>query len=113
MYMTFNEYLTEKVNKPKEMSGYDYYKSIRKPTAKPGSAFKDKSKYSRKEKHKNDVYNESTESDFYKQISGMLETFGLKAFEQDPILKIVQKAISTAYSEGYKAGSTGPFKSLK
>jgi hypothetical protein len=44
--------LLEKRAKLKPLSGFDYYKSIRKPTPKTGSAFKDKSKYSRKEKYK-------------------------------------------------------------
>lgn len=47
----------EKRAKLKPMSGFDYYKSIRKPTAKPGTSFKDKSKYSRKEKYKSDYSN--------------------------------------------------------
>lgn len=46
----YNSIIGEK--KKKELSGYDYYKSIRKPTPPTGAAFKDKSKYSRKEKHK-------------------------------------------------------------
>ena len=40
--------------KLKPMTGFDYYKSIRKPTPKPGAAFKNKSKYTRKEKFKKD-----------------------------------------------------------
>ena len=47
----YNLVLSEKKQK-KELSGYDYYKMIRKPTPPSGSAFKDKSKYSRKQKHK-------------------------------------------------------------
>jgi|LakMenEpi03Aug12_release.lakeMendotaPanAssembly.Ray.scaffolds.fasta_scaffold3680640_1 hypothetical protein len=38
--------------KLKPLSGYDYYKSIRKPTPSPGTSFKDKKKYDRKEKFK-------------------------------------------------------------
>jgi len=53
---TFNKIvlliLKEKKQK-KELSGYDYYIMIRKPTPPSGSAFKDKSKYSRKQKHRN------------------------------------------------------------
>lgn len=45
-----NIVITEKGKK--ELSGYDYYKMIRKPTPPPGTSFKDKSKYSRKQKHK-------------------------------------------------------------
>lgn len=48
------EILEEKRGKLKPLTGYDYYKSIRKPTPKPGSSFKDKSKYDRKEKFKKD-----------------------------------------------------------
>jgi hypothetical protein len=44
--------ILEKKAKLKPLTGYDYYKGIRKPTSPPGTSFKDKSKYSRKEKHK-------------------------------------------------------------
>jgi hypothetical protein len=44
--------LLEKKAKLKPLSGFDYYKSIRKPTPPTGTSFKDKSKYSRKEKYK-------------------------------------------------------------
>lgn len=47
----YNSVVEEKKQK-KELSGYDYYKMIRKPTPPTGAAFKDKSKYSRKEKYK-------------------------------------------------------------
>ena len=40
--------------KLKPLSGFDYYKSIRKPTPPAGTSFKDKSKYNRKEKFKKD-----------------------------------------------------------
>jgi hypothetical protein len=40
--------------KLKPLSGYDYYKGIRKPTPPPSTSFKDKSKYNRKEKFKKD-----------------------------------------------------------
>ena len=35
----------------KEMTQYDYLKMIRKPTIGKGPVFRDKSKYSRKQKH--------------------------------------------------------------
>lgn len=44
--------LLEKRAKLKPFSGYDYYKSIRKPTPPSGTSFKDKKKYDRKEKFK-------------------------------------------------------------
>lgn len=44
--------VVEEKKQKKELSGYDYYKMIRKPTPPSGAAFRDKSKYSRKEKHK-------------------------------------------------------------
>lgn len=113
--MNFNnickEILEEK--KPKPLTGYDYYKSIRKAVPKPGTSFKDKSKYNRREKHKKNVYEESLDAkSHFRQISDALGAFGLKAFEQEPILKIVQKAITLAFNEGYKAGTTNPFKNL-
>jgi hypothetical protein len=46
--------LLEKRAKLKPLSGYDYYKSIRKPTPPTGTSFKDKKKYDRKEKFKKD-----------------------------------------------------------
>jgi len=46
----YNLVVAEKKDKP--LSGYDYYKMIRKPTPPTGTAFKDKKKYNRKEKHK-------------------------------------------------------------
>jgi hypothetical protein len=46
--------LLEKRAKLKPLSGYDYYKSIRKPTPPTGTSFKDKKKYNRKEKFKKD-----------------------------------------------------------
>jgi hypothetical protein len=38
--------------KDKTLSGYDYYKMIRKATPPTGTAFKDKKKYNRKDKYK-------------------------------------------------------------
>lgn len=49
----YNSVVEEKKQK-KGLTGYDYYKMIRKPTPPSGAAFKDKSKYSRKEKYKKD-----------------------------------------------------------
>jgi len=46
--------LLEKRAKLKPLSGFDYYKSIRKPTPPTGTSFKDKKKYNRKEKFKKD-----------------------------------------------------------
>jgi hypothetical protein len=46
--------LLEKRAKLKPLSGFDYYKSIRKPTPPTGTSFKDKKKYDRKEKFKSD-----------------------------------------------------------
>jgi hypothetical protein len=37
---------------PLQRTNLEHYLSMRKPTCKSGSAFKDKSKYSRKQKHK-------------------------------------------------------------
>jgi hypothetical protein len=40
--------------KLKPLSGFDYYKGIRKPTPPPGTSFKDKKKYNRRDKFKRD-----------------------------------------------------------
>jgi len=46
----------------------------------------------------------------YRQISDLLSKKGLKAFEQNEILNVVQKAIKMAFNEGYKAAEQNPFK---
>lgn len=46
----YNLVVAEKKDKP--LSGYDYYKMIRKSTPPTGTAFRDKKKYNRKDKHK-------------------------------------------------------------
>jgi len=106
----FNNVINEKKAKLKPLSGYDYYKSIRKETPKPGAAFKDKSKYNRKEKYKKDLHESVYEIEYYPQIAKILTSYGLKAYQAEPIMEIVQKAIVLAYKEGVKAGSKNPFK---
>jgi succinyl-CoA synthetase beta subunit len=46
----------------------------------------------------------------YKQISDILSKKGLKAFEQNKVMDVVQKAIKLAFNEGYKAAEKNPFK---
>lgn len=46
----------------------------------------------------------------YRQISDILSAKGIKAFEQNEILKAIQEAIYQAYREGFKAGKENPFK---
>jgi hypothetical protein len=46
----------------------------------------------------------------FKKVSDLLSAKGLKAFEQQEILDVVQEAIKLGFNEGYKAGSTNPFK---
>jgi hypothetical protein len=48
--------------------------------------------------------------DYYRQIADILASYGMKAYEMEPLMKIVHKAITIAFNEGYKAGSTNPFK---
>jgi hypothetical protein len=55
------------------------------------------------------VLNES-KHDYYRQIADTLTSYGMKAYEMEPLMKIVHKAITIAFNEGYKAGSTNPFK---
>lgn len=106
----YSSIIDEKKAKLKPLSGFDYYKSIRKPTPKPGSSFKDKSKYNRKEKHKKDLYESVSEQNYYKQISDLLSAKGMKAFEQTEILDLVHEAIRSAFKEGYKASEENPFR---
>jgi hypothetical protein len=47
--------------------------------------------------------------DYFHQISDILTSYGMKAYEMEPLMKIVQKAITLSFNEGYKAGSTNPF----
>jgi hypothetical protein len=46
----------------------------------------------------------------FTEISKALRAHGLKAFEVEPILELVQKAIMTGYREGYKAAESNPFR---
>jgi hypothetical protein len=48
--------------------------------------------------------------DYYRQIADILTSYGMKAYDMEPLMKIVHKAITLAFNEGYKAGSTNPFK---
>lgn len=52
----YNSVIEEEKQK-KGLTGYDYYKMIRKPTPPSGAAFRDKKKYNRKEKYKKDYLN--------------------------------------------------------
>ena len=71
----YNNVLEEK--KPKHKTNFDHYNSIRKPTPPTGTAFKDKSKYSRKAKHKKNIHEavETPES----KISSILSSHGIIA----------------------------------
>jgi hypothetical protein len=46
----------------------------------------------------------------YRHLSDLLSKKGLKAYEYNDVMDVVQKAIKLAFNEGYKAGSTNPFK---
>lgn len=46
----------------------------------------------------------------YRQISDLLSAKGIKAFEQDEILKAIQEAMYQSYLEGKKAAKENPFK---
>jgi len=48
--------------------------------------------------------------DLYREVSTLLSAKGLKAYEQDEILKVVQKAIKLGFKEGYKAAEQNPFR---
>lgn len=48
--------------------------------------------------------------DLYKKVSSLLSAKGLKAYEQNEILEVVQEAIKLGFKEGYKAAEENPFK---
>jgi hypothetical protein len=48
--------------------------------------------------------------EYYAKIANILTSHGLKAYEMEPLMVIVQEAIKMAYKEGYKAGSENPFR---
>lgn len=48
--------------------------------------------------------------DLYRKVSTLLSAKGLKAFEQNEILEVVQEAIKLGFKEGYKAAEQNPFK---
>jgi hypothetical protein len=49
--------------------------------------------------------------EFYAEMSKILSSYGLKAYQMEPIMEIVQKAIKIAFNEGYKASEQNPFRS--
>lgn len=104
--MSFKDYIVEKKQKPKELTGYDYYKSIRKPVPKPGTVIKDKTKYSRKEKHRDSMFEEVSSP--LRQISDFLSQKGIKAHEQKVIFDLIGKLQEEAYFKGKQAQN--PFK---
>jgi len=48
--------------------------------------------------------------DLYKKVSTLLSAKGIKAYEQNEILEIVQQAIKLGFKEGYKAAEENPFR---
>jgi hypothetical protein len=46
----------------------------------------------------------------YKRVSQLLSAKGLKAYEQNEILEVVQEAIKLGFKEGYKAAEQNPFR---
>jgi hypothetical protein len=46
----------------------------------------------------------------YRQISDLLSKKGLKAYEYNDVMEVVQKAIKFAFNEGYKAAESNPFR---
>ena len=102
----YNNVLEEK--KPKHKTNFDHYNSIRKPTPPTGAAFKDKSKYSRKAKHKKNIH-EAVETPEGK-ISSILSSHGIIAADQKEIFDIIGEITKAAYNEGRNASESNPFK---
>jgi hypothetical protein len=49
--------------------------------------------------------------EFYAEIAKVLSSYGLKAYQMEPIMDIMQRAIKIAFNEGYKAAESNPFRS--
>jgi hypothetical protein len=46
----------------------------------------------------------------YRHLSDLLSKKGLKAYEYNDVMEVVQRAIKLAFNEGYKAAESNPFK---
>jgi len=91
----YKDIIKEKKLNSKPLTGYDYYKSVRKGTPKPGTAFKDKSKYNRKEKFQRgkNVYEESQTSSktAWGELQDYLRNKGLDTTDMYDVLKFVNR----------------------
>jgi len=96
----YNNVLEEK--KPRHKTNFDHYNSIRKPTPPTGAAFKDKSKYNRRAKHKKNIHEEVEAETPHRQISNILSSHGIIAADQEEIFDIIYKMMEVARDEGYK-----------
>jgi hypothetical protein len=56
------------------------------------------------------VLKEEEKKEYYFEIAKILSSYGLKAYEMEPLMDVIQEAIKMAYREGYKAGLENPFK---
>ena len=83
----------QKRAKLKPLTGLDYYQSIRKPTPPPGTSFKDKKKYNRKQKHKANPYNESINSSktAWSELQNYLKNKGINTADMYDVLVLVNK----------------------
>lgn len=83
----------QKRAKLKPLTGLDYYQSIRKPTPPPGTSFKDKKKYNRRQKHKANFYNESITSSgsAWKELQIFLSNKGVSTADMFDVLTLVNR----------------------
>jgi len=47
---------------------------------------------------------------YYRQISDLLSKKGLRAHQYNDVMKVVQKAITSAFKEGMRVAEANPFK---
>jgi predicted transcriptional regulator len=48
--------------------------------------------------------------EYYAEIAKILSSYGLKAYQMEPLMDVVQEAIKMAYYEGKRAAELNPFR---
>ena len=48
--------------------------------------------------------------EYYAEIANILTSYGLRAYEMEPLMDVIQEAIKMAYNEGKKAAESNPFR---
>ena len=48
--------------------------------------------------------------EYYAEIAKILSSYGLKAYQMEPLMDVIQEAIKMAYYEGKRAAESNPFR---